>query len=387
MNNKMFLRQILDQVDKEYPNSAMVYGTNGVEENPAYVFVLLDDDFMYFGNQVEGTDTLRIKKLDVDKISKVSFLGNNLMVQVKDKTYEFTIVTEAEALRAICKEFKLIKTREATKPGGSIMDMDLEESQLGTANYNQLRTDITPYGVQDRKESVPQPLKEAPKVSYIEQLANFSDLMQGEIPEPTKVLSLKEILSEEPKTKVKDEPKVEPVVKLEEPKGVEPVVVKAPEAKRDFLSEMLADVRDSELDEQVTPEAEPVPQVVKEKEAQIYFNVGPEQEEPVKEPVVAQKVDMNKNTKEVVREQEKPLTQKEKKMLEKQRKKAEKEERDLYKPTHPIRNAILIILVVIVGYILGSYALAESEIITLPLSNLFEMMLDYIVVLVSNAKA
>lgn len=383
MNNKMFLKQILDRVDGEYPNSAMVYGTNGVEDNPAYVFVLLDDDFMYFGNQVEGTDILRIKKLDVDKISKVSFLGNNLMIQVKDKTYEFTIVTELEALRAICKEFKMIKTREATKPGGGIMEMDLEESQLGAEDYSQLRTDLSPYGVQDKKEVALQPVKEASKPSYVEQLANFADLMQGEIPEPTKVLSLKEILNEEHKDEIKEESKLEPVVE----KMVDPVLDKAPETKRDFLSAMLADVRDSELDEQVTLEAEPVPQVVKEKETQIYFNVSPEQEEPVTEPVIAQRVDMNKNTKEVVRENEKPLTNKEKKMLEKQRKKAEKEERDLYKPAHPIRNAILIVLAVMVAYILGSYALAQSEIITLPLSNLFETMLDYLVVLVSNAKA
>ena len=125
---KTYLSSILNNIDKEFPNSAMVYGVD--ENDTRHVFVLLDDDNMYFAQQVEDSDKLIVKRLDIDKIQKISFVGHVLTIQVKDKLFDLFINTDEAALRALCKEFKLIKSKDATEHCGNVMEQSFDEYHI-----------------------------------------------------------------------------------------------------------------------------------------------------------------------------------------------------------------------------------------------------------------
>lgn len=349
MSNKSFLNQIIARVDKEFPNSAMVIGTDGAQENPAYVFILLDDDYMYFGHQVPETDTLKIKKVDIDKISKVSFLKDVLTIQIKDTTFDITITTEEDALRAMCKEFKALKGKEATKKGGSIMDMDLEEKQLSDASYNPMRFDITPYGVQkqapadysveeesccdmEEKQDVENVAVEDPADTGVTKLFSFDELVPN-------LHSLSQGYDADPEPTAEPEPVVEPEDK--------PELEEMPEAPEVPFTPMLSlsDFKhESALEDVETPVAQPIfEEPAKDLGPKIHIDVIPEiVEEPLIEAPKAKPV----------QKQEKVLSKKEVKALDKQRKKEEKAELALYKKSHAVRNAFLglvLVLVVLVG--------------------------------------
>lgn len=319
MKNKLYLKQIVQQLEREYPNSAMVVGTESKEEDSPYVFIIIDDDNMYFGSQIPDSENVKIKQLEIEKISRIFFVGPKLSVQLKGGLFEMLIHTQEEALRSLCKEFKSIKNKEISVPTGKIMDLDLQERVIPEPVYAHLRTDISPFGLQK------QSLTNSGEYKGLAQAVKHSDI--HDVVEATRLFSLDETQND-----IQKEEPTEPTYKT--------------------LEEMLKNASVDEYEtETIQPEA--LKGVVSEEEYEVESKKDiliPTGEHPVVKP-------------------DKALSKKEKKELEKKRKKEEKEEEEYYKKGHPILATLLILVLLFVGYLGVAYILKVNNIANLPLDN------------------
>lgn len=320
MKNKLYLKQIVQQLEREYPNSAMVVGTESNEEDSPYVFVIIDDDHMYFGAQVPESENVKVKRLEIEKISRIFFVGAKLSIQLKNGLFEMVIHTQEEALRSLCKEFKSIKNKEITVPTGNIMDLDLQERVIPEPVYSHLRTDISPFGLQKQN------LSNSGEHKGLAQAVKHSDI--HDVIEATRLFS-----TSDPMVEAENEEENKPAYKT--------------------LEEML---KGESLDE---------PEVVDANTKDVVGDTTKEEYE------LESKKDILIPTGEhPVVKPEKPLSKKEKKALDKKRKKEEKEEEEYYKSGHPILVSLLILVLLFVGYLVVAYALKVNNIVTdLPLNN------------------
>lgn len=337
--NKAYLKTILENIDKEFPNSAMIYGLDSKEDNPAYVFVLLDDNNMYFGTQTSGTDKVTMKCIDIDKISKVSFVDEVLSIQVKDDIFDFIINTEVDALRALCKEFKLIKTKEAKNHKGSVMNHDFEERQLPKNQFSGLRTDISPYGIQNKPASLLSTGEHkvifnslAPSKEDVHAPINKVELPKESL-EETKVFSTEELLSY-------NKPRVEESHDT---------------SKDDITDAMLGNLfgNDSGADKPSSSFIDA---------AQPLFEKA--QEEHDAKVQVSRDITMSNPVAPKVIKESKPLSKKELKKLQ-------KEEDELYGKKRGVFSKVLLTLLLLtLTYFIAGVLLAELNIIELPFYNL-----------------
>lgn len=332
--NKAYLKTILDNIDGEFPNSAMIYGVDENEENPAHVFVLLDDNNMYFGKQIENTEKTKFKRVDIDRIAKISFSGNNLSIQSREGIYDFFIKTDEAALRALCKEFKMIKMKEPEAHRGSIMEQDFEERQIPEKQFGGMRMDISPYGIQN-KQAATQPMAEptpAPLAKEPEGNGHI-DLGVTKVYRPDDLSAIKVSDSRLP---LQPEFREEPAEKIFE--GLLGL---------------------SQADEEVEPEIKLEP---------LYNEMPVKKDEDLQ--VTRDLVIARPAAPTVIRE-EKPLTKKERKQLE--------DEEGLYeKKSHLLRNLLIVVVFLGVTYLTAGYVLNETGMMKVPMPVIPEALLNLI---------
>lgn len=371
MENKQFLKSFLKRIEQEYQIDASVYGTKTNELNSVYAIIFINDDYLGFGYQENGTDNSLVKQIELEKITKVSFQGSTFMIQVKNEVFNFSIHTSEEALRAMCKEFKMKKTVDELKEGGDLMSSSVGQTKKTIENRYSPMERVTPFGmVKEYEPSLVDEHQEMPKQFEEGYITPESNVEQPEEVGHTKMFSVQEVEDAlignhkvESSMQNLEHTIVTPAVYEEVVQSTEPVVEK--KTNNELFAEMLGTNSGNQLTE------EEQEQFAKEDTSKI--RIGLITDEP-----------SLKKKEEVVPEKPKTLSKKELKAIEKQRKREEKLELDQYKESHPIRNTILVIVGCSLFYILGSYALAKSFNIVLPLSDLFETLLDYSAILVSS---
>lgn len=359
MENKYSLKDFMNRIEKDFEVEAMVGGKKDTTENSVCAAIFINKDCLGFGYQVENSDNYIVKQVELDKISKVSFSGPVFTIQVKDETYDFDIVTDENALREMCKEFKNKKTVLEVKACGNLMNSNVGQTRKPMEmSYTSLER-VTPFGV--IKENVPV------KPTEVENIP-LKELLKEDFGQ-TRLFTVQEM--DEAYEKEQAEMHKETHSNMDNT-IVNPIIHEEVKSKNELFAQILSIDASTNVESPKESELEDA-DFVKEDTSKIKIITDELEQE-------------SRKSKDVMPEKPKPLTKKELKALEKQRRAEEKKELDLYKPAHPVRNLILGVICGMLIYVLLSYALAQSNIVELPLHDLVEKLLDLSSVLITNVK-